>query len=438
MDINGFKSQQHRWTKGSIQTARKLLPAVLRSRLPWKDKVEAFFHLTDNVSYLLGSAARAPARSGDRHPRADRLAAARALRLPALLRRDVLLLAFYVVLAAGDRPRLEADRPRPAGAPRPRHRARREQRSRGRSRPSSAAASSSPERPSTGSRARRRLAPARLPGAPQLSIAGEILLAVYFFGAIVFSRCRALLGRASRSWLSSSTASPTRRPCRSRPGGSDAAARPKNPHRRARPARVAEMEIDPVCGMSVEPARAAATRAYDGRTSTSARAAAPRVRERALEVRRGKSQRPAAGGSRTGAPEAAKAPAGDVRGGDTAASGSGNGRACRDPGRAGRFRRGRDRGARDRGHALRLLRRARSRRRSKPCPGSRRPSSTSRRAARASTGSGLDTGRLTAAVEATRLRSPAGGRETSPHERAEARGRGARRDSCAARSSRPR
>jgi cellulose synthase/poly-beta-1,6-N-acetylglucosamine synthase-like glycosyltransferase len=53
VDMNGFKTQQHRWTKGSIQTCRKLLPAIFRSRLPWRVKSEAFFHLTSNVSYLL-------------------------------------------------------------------------------------------------------------------------------------------------------------------------------------------------------------------------------------------------------------------------------------------------------------------------------------------------------------------------------------------------
>ncbi|HMA16815.1 MAG TPA: cellulose synthase family protein [Thermoanaerobaculia bacterium] len=53
VDINGFKTQQHRWTKGSIQTSRKLLPRILRSSFPWKVKAEAFFHLTSNFSYLL-------------------------------------------------------------------------------------------------------------------------------------------------------------------------------------------------------------------------------------------------------------------------------------------------------------------------------------------------------------------------------------------------
>lgn len=53
VDIDGFKSQQHRWTKGSIQTGRKLLSRILRSEYSWKVKAEAFFHLTSNFSYLL-------------------------------------------------------------------------------------------------------------------------------------------------------------------------------------------------------------------------------------------------------------------------------------------------------------------------------------------------------------------------------------------------
>ncbi|RJP80089.1 MAG: glycosyltransferase [Desulfobacteraceae bacterium] len=45
-NINAFKSQQFRWAKGSIQTAIKLLPGLLRSPAPFFKKVEAFFHLT--------------------------------------------------------------------------------------------------------------------------------------------------------------------------------------------------------------------------------------------------------------------------------------------------------------------------------------------------------------------------------------------------------
>jgi len=45
-DVSAFKSQQFRWAKGSIQTARKLLPGILRSSAPMFKKIEAFFHLT--------------------------------------------------------------------------------------------------------------------------------------------------------------------------------------------------------------------------------------------------------------------------------------------------------------------------------------------------------------------------------------------------------
>ncbi len=44
--VTGFKSQQRRWAKGSIQTARKLLPAVARAPLPLWTKYQAFVHLT--------------------------------------------------------------------------------------------------------------------------------------------------------------------------------------------------------------------------------------------------------------------------------------------------------------------------------------------------------------------------------------------------------
>jgi len=53
VEINGFKNQQHRWAKGSIQTARKLLFQIFKSNLPLKVKTEAFFHLTNNMAYLL-------------------------------------------------------------------------------------------------------------------------------------------------------------------------------------------------------------------------------------------------------------------------------------------------------------------------------------------------------------------------------------------------
>lgn len=53
VDMNGFKSQQHRWTKGSVQTCKKLLPTIWRSELPITIKIEATAHLTSNFAYLL-------------------------------------------------------------------------------------------------------------------------------------------------------------------------------------------------------------------------------------------------------------------------------------------------------------------------------------------------------------------------------------------------
>jgi len=53
VEMNAFKSQQHRWAKGSIQTCRKLLPHILRSNLPLGVKAEAFFHLSANFNYPL-------------------------------------------------------------------------------------------------------------------------------------------------------------------------------------------------------------------------------------------------------------------------------------------------------------------------------------------------------------------------------------------------
>ena len=53
VDINGFKAQQARWAKGLMQTAKKILPRVMKSNIPWHVKAEAFFHLTANISYPL-------------------------------------------------------------------------------------------------------------------------------------------------------------------------------------------------------------------------------------------------------------------------------------------------------------------------------------------------------------------------------------------------
>ncbi len=53
VEMTAFKTQQARWAKGLIQTSLKILPSVLRSNVPRKVKVEAWYHLTANISYPL-------------------------------------------------------------------------------------------------------------------------------------------------------------------------------------------------------------------------------------------------------------------------------------------------------------------------------------------------------------------------------------------------
>jgi hypothetical protein len=52
-DITAFKSQQRRWAKGSIQTAKKLLPRVWRSGLPLTTRIQATLHLTHYLVHPL-------------------------------------------------------------------------------------------------------------------------------------------------------------------------------------------------------------------------------------------------------------------------------------------------------------------------------------------------------------------------------------------------
>lgn len=50
-DINALKTQQFRWTKGAVETAKKLLPQILKADLPRKVKLECFVHLTSNIVF---------------------------------------------------------------------------------------------------------------------------------------------------------------------------------------------------------------------------------------------------------------------------------------------------------------------------------------------------------------------------------------------------
>ncbi len=53
VETYGFQVQQSRWAKGLTQVAKKLLPAILRSDISRRKKLEAIFHLTPNISYPL-------------------------------------------------------------------------------------------------------------------------------------------------------------------------------------------------------------------------------------------------------------------------------------------------------------------------------------------------------------------------------------------------
>lgn len=53
--LAAFRGQQQRWAKGSIQTARKLLPGILAAPLPFAVKIEAMAHLLANAGWVAGA-----------------------------------------------------------------------------------------------------------------------------------------------------------------------------------------------------------------------------------------------------------------------------------------------------------------------------------------------------------------------------------------------
>jgi cellulose synthase/poly-beta-1,6-N-acetylglucosamine synthase-like glycosyltransferase len=53
VEMTAFKTQQARWAKGLMQTGMKILPRVMRSDAPLHAKIEAWYHLTANISYPL-------------------------------------------------------------------------------------------------------------------------------------------------------------------------------------------------------------------------------------------------------------------------------------------------------------------------------------------------------------------------------------------------
>lgn len=52
-DMSALRAQQHRWAKGTVQTARKLLGRVLSAPLSVHERVEACFHMLPHFAYPL-------------------------------------------------------------------------------------------------------------------------------------------------------------------------------------------------------------------------------------------------------------------------------------------------------------------------------------------------------------------------------------------------
>jgi cellulose synthase/poly-beta-1,6-N-acetylglucosamine synthase-like glycosyltransferase len=50
-EINALKTQQFRWTKGAIETAKKILPLVWNSDISMRLKLYSTFHLTNNIVF---------------------------------------------------------------------------------------------------------------------------------------------------------------------------------------------------------------------------------------------------------------------------------------------------------------------------------------------------------------------------------------------------
>ncbi len=53
IEMTAFKTQQVRWAKGLIQCSIKDLPRLMRSKVSLREKIEAWYHLTANLSYPL-------------------------------------------------------------------------------------------------------------------------------------------------------------------------------------------------------------------------------------------------------------------------------------------------------------------------------------------------------------------------------------------------
>ena len=84
--MTAFKTQQARWAKGLIQTSKKILPRILKSDANWHEKLEAFYHLTANISYPLMIVLSRPAPACHDHPQLPGLASNATHRFPLIYR----------------------------------------------------------------------------------------------------------------------------------------------------------------------------------------------------------------------------------------------------------------------------------------------------------------------------------------------------------------
>lgn len=52
-DMSALRAQQYRWAKGTVQTARKLLPLIVKANIGKRQRLEAMFHMTPHFAYPL-------------------------------------------------------------------------------------------------------------------------------------------------------------------------------------------------------------------------------------------------------------------------------------------------------------------------------------------------------------------------------------------------
>ncbi len=52
-DMSALRAQQYRWAKGTVQTARKLLPVIIKADIGKRRRLEAMFHMTPHFAYPL-------------------------------------------------------------------------------------------------------------------------------------------------------------------------------------------------------------------------------------------------------------------------------------------------------------------------------------------------------------------------------------------------